>query len=145
MLYYRPMKKSLFIIAATACAVLTGCFDNRERPQDAMPVTSLATLAATNRADVVRIYLRGGTEPLVDGSLKDLPALRELDLSERKLKTFPLEIFALPSLTRLWFARNELAQIPAEVAKMPALQYLNLDGNKLTVVPESLGDAAKLR
>ena len=64
------MKKSLFIIAATACAVLTGCFDNRERPQDALPVTSLAALAATNRADVVRLYLRGGTEPLVDGSLK---------------------------------------------------------------------------
>ena len=145
MLYYSPMRQTLLILATVACAALTGCFDNHGRPQDATPVTSLAALAATNRAEVVRLYLRGGAEPLAKGALADLPRLRELDLSERALAAVPEEVFALPSLERFWFARNQLAECPAALAKLPALTYLNLDGNRLTAVPEALGDAARLR
>ena len=119
MLYYSAMRQTLLILATVACAALTGCFDNHGRPQDATPVTSLAALAATNRAEVVHLYLRGGTEPLAKGTLADLPRLRELDLSERALAAVPEEVFALPSLERFWFARNQLAECPAALAKLP--------------------------
>ena len=100
MLYYSAMRQTLLILATVACAALTGCFDNHGRPQDATPVTSLAALAATNRAEVVRLYLRGGTEPLAKGALADLPRLRELDLSERALAAVPEEVFAAAGLVR---------------------------------------------
>ena len=98
----------------------------------------------------MRLYLRGGTEPLAKGALADLPRLRELDLSERALAAVPEEVFALPSLERFWFARNQLAECPAALAKLPALTYPITLGSTatvptLTAVPEALGDAARLR
>ena len=139
------MDKSLPLLALALCAVCAGCFDNRGRPPDATPVTSLKALAATNRADVTRLYLRGGTEPLEKGALADLPNLRELDLSERQLAAVPEEVFAMKSLEHLYLVRNEFKELPDALATLPALTYLNLDGNKLTGVPESLGGAVKLK
>ena len=139
------MRLFFTLFAAAACAVLAGCFDHRGRPDDATPVTSLAALAATNRAEVVRLYLRGGNEKLEAGALADLPNLRELDLSERRLAAVPQDVFALSALERLWLARNALAEMPAALAQLPALLYLNLDGNRLTAVPAALGAAPKLR
>ena len=139
------MNKFLPQLALALCAVCAGCFDNRGRPPDATPVTSLKALAATNRADVTRLYLRGGTEPLKKGALADLPNLRELDLSERNLTAVPEEVFAMKSLEHLYLVRNEFKELPDALATLPALTYLNLDGNKLTGVPESLGGAVKLK
>ena len=69
-----------------ACALLAGCFDNWGKPADATAVTSLKALTPTNRAEVTRLYLRGSKETIADDSFADLPKLRELDLSELKLK-----------------------------------------------------------
>ena len=133
------------ICVTVACALAAGCFDNRGKPADATPVTSLAALAATNRADVTRLYLRGGKEKVGDDAFADLPNLKELDISELKLKKVPSSVFALKSLTTLYLARNELDAVPDGLAQLPALTYLNIDGNRLASVPASVIVAARTR
>ena len=140
------MKNSLFFLAA-ACLACAGCFDNWSRPADVITVTSLDALAQTNRAEVVRLFLRGAPRPVTDADLEGLSdtQLRQLDLSELNLEKVPAKVWSLKGLTSFWFVRNKLAAIPDEVAQLPALTYLNLDGNAITAVPDSLSGATKLR
>ena len=139
------MKNFALTCMTAACALLAGCFDNWGRPAAATPVTSLAALAATNRADVTRLYLRGGKEEIGDAAFADLPNLRDLDLSELKLKKLPTSVLSLKALKNLYLARNEFESVPDGLAQLPELIYLNMDGNKLASVPASLAGAANLR
>ena len=140
------MKNSLFAIV-TACLACAGCFDNRSRPADVVTITSLDALAATNRAEIVRLFLRGAPRPITDADLEGLSdsVLKQLDLSELNLDKVPGKVWSLKGLTSFWFVRNKLAAIPDEVADLPALTYLNLDGNEITSIPESLARATKIR
>ena len=143
--YNRGMKSFPSFCLAAVCAFAAGCFDNRGKPADATPVTSLKALAATNRADVTRLYLRGSAEAVGDGAFSDLPNLRQLDISELKLKAVPSSVFGLKALEHLYLARNQLEAVPDALGAMPALTYLNLDGNRLAAVPASLAGAKALR
>ena len=140
------MKHCLLILVA-ACLACAGCFENHSRPADVMTVTSLRELAATNRGEVVRLFLRGSKEPITDAALEGLSetGLQQLDLSECGLKAVPETAWRLKGLTSFWFVRNKLAVIPDEIAQFPALTYLNLDGNSITNIPDSLAGATKLR
>ena len=140
------MKHCLLILAAV-CLACAGCFDNHSRPADVITVTSLDALAATNRAEIVRLFLRGAPRPVTDADLDGLSdsVLQQLDLSELNLEKVPGAVWRLKGLTSFWFARNKLAAIPDEVAPLPALTYLNLAGNAVTAVPDSLAGAVKLR
>ena len=140
------MKNCLLILAA-ACLACAGCFDNHSRPADVITVTSLDALAATNRSEIVRLFLRGAARPVTDADLDGLSekALRQLDLSELNLEKVPDAVWRLKGLTAFWFARNKLVAVPDEVAQMPALTYLNLDGNAITNVADSLAGATALR
>ena len=140
------MKHCLLILAA-ACLACAGCLDNHSNPADVGTVTSVDALAATNRAEVVRLFLRGAPRPVVDADLDGLSdsALQQLDLSEIDKQQIPTAVWRLKGLTSFWFVRNGLESIPDEVAQLPALTYLNFDGNAITNVPDSLAGAVKLR
>lgn len=140
------MKHCLLILAA-ACLACAGCFDNHSKPADVFTVTSLSELATTNRAEVVRLFLRGAPRPVTDADLDGLSesVLQQLDLSEIGKQNVPGAVWRLKGLTSFWFARNGLEAIPDEMAQLPALTYLNLDGNAVTNVPDSLAGAVKLR
>ena len=140
------MKNSLFALMA-ACLACAGCFDNHSRPADVVTVTSLDALAATNRAEIVRLFLRGAPRPVTDADLEGLSdsKLQQLDLSEINLDKVPAKVWGLKGLTAFWFVRNKLTAVPDGVADLPALTYLNLDGNAITNVSESLARATKLR
>ncbi len=140
------MKHCLLILVA-ACLACAGCFDNHSRPADVITVTSLGDLAATNRAEIVRLFLRGAPRPVTDADLDGLSdsGLQQLDLSEIDKQNVPGAVWRLKGLTSFWFVRNGLEAIPDEVAQLPALTYLNFDGNAITNVPDSLAGAEKLR
>ncbi len=140
--------KNCFFFLVAACLTCAGCFDNWSRPADVVTVTSLDALANTNRAEVVRLFLRGAPRSVTDDDLEGLSdsKLKQLDLSELDMEKVPQKVWSLKGLTSFWFVRNKLAAIPDEVAQLPALTYLNLDGNNtITNVPDSLAGATKLR
>ena len=109
------MKKLALICMTVACAVVAGCFDNWGKPADATPVTSLKALAATNRAEVVRLVLRKDADPIAEDAFADLPKLEVLDISERKLKKVPSSVFGLKTLKHHYLTRNELEAVPDEL------------------------------
>ena len=140
------MKHCLLILVA-ACLACAGCFDNHSKPADVVTITSLGDLAATNRAEIVRLFLRGAPRPVTDADLDGLSdsGLQQLDLSEIDKQNVPGAVWRLKGLTSFWFVRNGLEAIPDEIAQLPALTYLTFDGNAITNVPDSLAGAVKLR
>ena len=102
------MNKWMTIVAAAlACA---GCFDNRAKPEDVPTVIGLQTLIATNRANIVRVILRGEKGEIPAAALEGLNAIKMIDLSERGTKEVPAAVFALKGIKEFYFARNGLGR-----------------------------------
>ena len=84
---------------------------------------------------VVLVFEREGYEPLrleVDRNIK------ELLLSDKKIKTLPIEIGELTNLTAFSLSRNKITQLPAEISKLINLTSLILYSNELTEFPAEI-------
>lgn len=148
----------LALIATLACPCVADAAKNAVSPvrmpewhldksclaETGLTVTSLDELSRAERADVVRLYLRGIHDSL-NGRLFRLPNLKELDISENDLPQVPASVFKLDSLRRLWLVRNPIENLPADIAKLKALVYLNLDGTAVAQLPDALGELRELR
>lgn len=121
-----------------------------------------------------RPILRPGVKPAhiaalekLDALLTDAEAVTELDLSDRKLRAFPEQLYRFPNLRRLSLAGNQfgplpdrlgeltsleeldlskmgLEELPAAIGRLPELLELDVSGNPLTL-PEEIGDLSRLR
>ena len=137
------MNKWMTIVAAAlACA---GCFDNRAKPEDVPTVIGLQTLIATNRANIVRVILRGEKGEIPASALEGLNAIKMIDLSERGTKEVPAAVFALKGIKEFYFARNGLEKIPDLSGWAATLDYLNLDDNAIAEIPASLAALTHLK
>ncbi|CAH1270954.1 LRSAM1 [Branchiostoma lanceolatum] len=83
--------------------------------------------------------LRGG------GLLKDLCALRVLDLHQNRLSSLPDDIGELATLQVLNLENNKLTGLPEAVSQLQALQTLNCRENRLTDVHSAIGNMKSLR
>ncbi|XP_066295632.1 E3 ubiquitin-protein ligase LRSAM1-like isoform X2 [Branchiostoma lanceolatum] len=83
--------------------------------------------------------LRGG------GLLKDLCALRVLDLHQNRLSSLPDDIGELATLQVLNLENNKLTSLPEAVSQLQALQTLNCRENRLTDVHSAIGNMKSLR
>ncbi|CAM3381652.1 leucine-rich repeat domain-containing protein [Stackebrandtia soli] len=99
-----------------------------------------------------RPFLRNGvktlaamTTELLDALLADPDNAVELDLSDRRLKAIPEQVFLLPRLKRLNLADNRIEAIPAIITNLTDLEELNLAGNSLTALPDHIGRLAALK
>ncbi|MCX5505719.1 hypothetical protein OG887_41455 (plasmid) [Streptomyces sp. NBC_00053] len=100
-----------------------------------------------------RQVLRAGVRPSHLATLEELDALldraeqvTELDLSGRKLRHFPEQLFSFPNLRVLSLAGNaELKTIAPRIGELAALEELHLAGTQLTGLPESIGRLRNLR
>lgn len=131
------------VLVACMGVLLAGCFDNMSAPTDAVTVTSLEQLAATNRAAVQRLILRGNGKTVSAADLAGMPVLETLDLSENALAEVPEAVYAQKNLEEFYFARNALAKVPVRLGELANLDYINLDDNKLESA-EGLGQFPKL-
>ena len=139
------MKRLPFLAIAAFAALAGGCFKNHGRPADVPTVIGLDALARTNRAEVVRLFLRGTAKPIPADALANLPKLQVLDLAECSLKALPGEVCSLKTLRHLYLARNSLTALPPELAQLDGLTYLNLDGNRLADVPDVVARLTSLK
>lgn len=67
-----------------------------------------------------------------------------LDLSKKKLKEVPHDIFQLKNLQVLNLSRNNIKELPAEISSLSNLQRLNLSNNRLKQLPAGIGDLSNL-
>lgn len=67
-----------------------------------------------------------------------------LDLSKKKLKEVPQDVFKLKNLQVLNLSRNSIKELPAEISLLTNLQKLSLSNNKLKQLPASIGDLINL-
>jgi Leucine-rich repeat (LRR) protein len=86
-------------------------------------------------------------EPLENGSFNSLeealsadPAtVYKLNLSKKKIKEFPADIFRFSNLQQLDLSNNKLIALPENISDLKNLSYLNISKNKLTALPQNLG------
>lgn len=68
-----------------------------------------------------------------------------LDLSRKKLKNIPEEVFGFKNLYELNISRNHLDSIPSAIGRLTNLHLLKASNNRLTGLPASIGKLTSLR
>ena len=137
------MNKWITVFAvALICA---GCFDNKGKPEDVPTVIGLKALTSTNRAEIVRVILRGEKGDISADAFSGLNSVKMIDLSERNAATVPSYVLNLKGIKEFYFAFNEMSSVPDFSAWADTLDYLNLDGNKISVLPESMAKLTGLK
>jgi len=68
----------------------------------------------------------------------------KLDLSRKKLKTVPIEVFTLFNLQVLNLSKNKIEIIPEGLGNLTNLQVLNISANKISKLPQSIGNLTNL-
>lgn len=90
---------------------------------------------------VVRVnWCDKGLKGSLPSEIKELDALRDLDLSDNKISDIPSEIGTLTLLTELNLRRNHLTDLPRELGNLRFLTELNIDHNRLSVLPSTLAN-----
>ena len=87
-------------------------------------LTALPDLKAL--ANLRRIYLKNNRFAAVPETLKDLPALTDVDLSGNPLKEIPAWLAAKPGLANLSFSRTQLSKLPDDLSAWGSLKVLQL-------------------
>jgi adenylate cyclase len=81
---------------------------------------------------------------LDEGTLSQLPSLRNLRLDRNLFRTLPESLGDLKWLESLSCADNALSKLPESVGKLQKLESLDLHNNSLTALPPSLWNCASL-
>ena len=79
-----------------------------------------------------RIYLRDNRFESVPETLKDLPALTDIDISGNPLKEVPSWLAAKPGLLNLSFSRTQVTSLPADLSAWKSLKTLQLGDLQLS-------------
>ncbi len=94
-----------------------------------------------------RLYLRGNRFTAVPETLKDLPALTDLDFSQNPLVEIPDWLAAKKGLEGLSFNRTRLTKLPADLSAWKSLKQLqlgdlNLSAEEMARIRKALPDTA---
>lgn len=130
------------VVLALACA---GCFDNKGKPEDVPTVIGIKSLVATNRANIVRVILRGDKGVIPAEAFNGLTSVKMIDLSERATPAVQREVLKIKGIKEFYFASNGMKTIPDFSAWADTLDYLNLDYNAISEIPESVGKLTNLK
>ena len=108
-------------------------------------LASLPDLSAL--VNLRRIYLRDNKFTVVPETLKDLPALTDIELSGNPIKTIPDWLAAKQGLLFLSFNRTQVTALPADLSawkSLKALQLgeLNLSAEEMARIRAALPDVA---
>ena len=88
-----------------------------------------------------RIYLKGNRFTAVPETLKDLPALTDVDLSLNPIKEVPQWLAEKKGLKGLSFNRTQLTKLPDDLGAWKSLQQLQL--GELNLSPEEMARIRK--
>ena len=88
-----------------------------------------------------RIYLKGNRLTAVPETLKDLPALTDIDLSVNPIKEVPAWLAEKKGLKNLSFSRTMVTRLPENLDAWKSLQSLQL--GDLSISPEEMARIRK--
>ncbi|KAL3993676.1 Leucine rich repeat family protein [Acanthocheilonema viteae] len=71
--------------------------------------------------------------------------LRNLDVSQNRIRTIPIFIGSFSNLKQLHLCNNELESLPNEIGVLKKLEVLDLSCNQLGCLPESLAGLCSLK
>lgn len=71
--------------------------------------------------------------------------ISKVDLSNKELKTIPIEVFELKNLRKLILHNNNITEIPKEISNLKLLEVLDLSNNKISKVYTKFCDLKGLR
>ena len=80
----------------------------------------------------------------IPAALRLLVHLQELNLSENRLSTIPVEVATLPNLKRLFLHTNTLKMLP-DFVRCENLELLDVHNNQLVSLPGGLGSCPRLQ
>eukprot|EP01095_Lingulamoeba_sp_RSL-Kostka_P013611 TRINITY_DN567_c0_g5_i2.p1 TRINITY_DN567_c0_g5~~TRINITY_DN567_c0_g5_i2.p1 ORF type:complete len:245 (-),score=34.26 TRINITY_DN567_c0_g5_i2:35-769(-) len=91
-------------------------------PECIYDLISLETLSLSNNEGGIKF----------SDSLSKLTNLKELNLGDTRLNSFPIQIFHLSSLITLNLKNNSISVIPEEISRLTSLDSLNLQNNQIS-------------
>lgn len=80
----------------------------------------------------------------LEDARKNPDKVYKLDLSDNKLREFPIEVLMFKNLQVLNLSDNHIKSIPPEIKIFKNLQELNLYHNRIKFLPAEIGDLANL-
>jgi len=81
----------------------------------------------------------------LDKALASKQKVYILDISRKKLKTFPIQILELESLNKLILKSNKIDSIPKAISSLLYLQELNISKNRLNYFPREICSITNLK
>lgn len=78
-------------------------------------------------------------------ALRNAEKVYKLNLSNKKLNEFPIDILKLKQLRLLILDSNTISFIPQQISELQNLRYLSIAHNSIAEIPISIGDLNKLR
>lgn len=104
-----------------------------------LPKHSEAQLISYEQLDTCKIY-HSLEEAMMNPSI-----VYRLDLSKRKLKEFPKEIFLFTNLNELKISRNKIIEVPDDIKKLRYLQRLDMQRNALDTITVAMCELRNMR
>ena len=80
----------------------------------------------------------------LESALQNADRVYKLNLSKKKLKEVPAEVFQFRNLKELDLSKNKIKELPPQIGDLQNLERLNLSSNKLTALPEETGKLQSL-
>ena len=74
----------------------------------------------------------------LENALNNKDHVYHLDLSRKKLTTFPLEILKLRHLEKINLSKNRLTDLPPQISNLKNVEVINLSKNNFTSFPLAL-------
>lgn len=81
----------------------------------------------------------------LEEAVKTPDKVYKLDLSNQKLKQFPIEALAFKNLQLLNLSNNKIKTLPPEIKALKCLQEINLYKNHIKALPPEIGDLYNLK
>ncbi|KAJ8919764.1 hypothetical protein NQ315_006293 [Exocentrus adspersus] len=79
------------------------------------------------------------------GQLRDLHALKVLNISHNSFSSIPEDVYLLKNLQEIYMNNNDIKKLPETICKLLNLKILDVSDNALKTLPETMGDLVNLK
>lgn len=101
-------------------------------------ISTLQSFCCIAQLDSATLALQKTFYNIAD-ALKQPDSVYKLNISKKKIKSWPVELYLFKNLQELNISKNELTHLPDSIFLLTNLKVLNASNNKLTSIPANIG------